>query len=300
MRPSRRDQPSIHKPVLTREVLTGLALEPGLCVVDATIGAAGHSRQILEQIRPGGRLIGVDRDPMMLHIAAHILKAPQPDVVLQQSSYVALPDILAEHRITHVDRVLADLGLSSDQLADHSRGFSFDAEGPLDLRFDTTRGLPASELLRSLSAVDLAHILEEYGEEPNSRRIADSIIRARQQKEIRTARQLADVVAGAVPLRKRGDRHPATRVFQALRIAVNDELRHVAQLVGDILPRVLVRGGRAAIISFHSLEDRLVKQVFRDRSIWEAVTPKPVTASSAERRQNPRARSAKLRVAIRV
>ncbi|MGD9858240.1 MAG: 16S rRNA (cytosine(1402)-N(4))-methyltransferase RsmH [Planctomycetaceae bacterium] len=299
MRPSRRDQFAIHQPVLSREVLELLALEPGLCVVDATIGAAGHSRQILEQIRPGGFLIGIDRDPMMLQIAARELGAPQADVTLKQSSYVALPDILAERQISRVDRVLADLGLSSDQLADDTRGFRFDADGPLDLRFDVSTGEPAHALLRSASAEELLRIFREYGEEPHSRRIADAIVERLRHTPIQTARQLAEIVVEAASGRRGMGKHPATQVFQALRIAVNDELRHVAELVNVILPQAVVSGGRAGVISFHSLEDRLVKQAFRNKALWQPVTAKPVTASSVERRQNPRARSAKLRVAVR-
>ena len=299
MRPSRRDQSAIHQPVLAHELRELLALEPGLRVVDVTVGAGGHSRQILEQIRPGGLLIGVDRDPMMLQFAGKELGVPANDVILVQSSYVAIPEILAEQQIAGVDRVLADLGLSSDQLADESRGFSFHAEGPLDLRFDASTGETAAELLQRASAEELRRIFREYGEEPFSDRIAEAIIKSRRRTPVHTAQQLADLVTETVPRRRESAKHPATLVFQALRIAVNDELQQVSELVGLILPRVVVSGGRVAIITFHSLEDRIVKRAFRDKSVWQPVNTKPVTASSVERRQNPRSRSAKLRVAVR-
>ena len=300
MRPPRRDPFPTHQPVLPHEVLDLLDLRPGLKVVDATVGAGGHSRDILERLQPGGLLIGIDRDPMMLELASRTLGLPHPNVVLHQSSYVELPNILAEHEIDGVDRILADLGLSSDQLADTSRGFSFEADGPLDLRFDTSTGSPASELLANRSAEDLSHIFDEYGEEPFSRQIATDIVNSRRQTPIQTSRDLAAVVESAIPGRARTSRHPATRVFQALRIAVNEELQHVADFVDRVLPNALVPGGRAAIITFHSLEDRVVKRAFRNREIWQPVTSKPVTASSVERRQNPRSRSAKLRVAVRL
>ena len=300
MRPPRRDPFPIHQPVLPHEVHDLLDLRPGLKVVDATVGAGGHSRDILERIQPGGLLIGIDRDPMMLELASRTLGLPHPNVVLHQSSYVELPNILAEHEINGVDRILADLGLSSDQLADTSRGFSFEADGPLDLRFDTSTGSPASELLASRSAEDLSHLFDEYGEEPFSRQIATHIVNSRRQTPVQTSRDLAAVVESAIPGRARTSRHPATRVFQALRIAVNEELQHVADFVDRVLPNALVPGGRAAIITFHSLEDRLVKRAFRNREIWQPVTSKPATASSVERRQNPRSRSAKLRVAVRL
>ena len=300
MRPPRRDPFPIHQPVLPHEVLDLLDLRPGLKVVDATVGAGGHSRDILERLQPGGLLIGIDRDPMMLELASRTLGLPHPNVVLHQSSYVELPNILAEHEIDGVDRILADLGLSSDQLADTSRGFSFEADGPLDLRFDTSTGSPASELLANRSAEDLSHIFDEYGEEPFSRQIATDIVNSRRQTPIQTSRDLAAVVESAIPGRARTSRHPATRVFQALRIAVNEELQHVADFVDRVLPNALVPGGRAAIITFHSLEDRVVKRAFRNREIWQPVTSKPATASSVERRQNPRSRSAKLRVAVRL
>lgn len=300
MRPPRRDPFPIHRPVLPREVQELLDLSPGLIVVDATVGAGGHSRDILEHIQPGGLLIGIDRDSMMLNFATRALGVPHPNVALHQSSYVELPGILAEHKISGVDRVLADLGLSSDQLADVSRGFSFESEGPLDLRFDTSSGIPASELLAISSTEELSHFFSEYGEEPFSDQIAAAIVRGRRSSPVQTSRDLAALVESAIPRRAHSGKHPATRVFQALRIIVNQELQHVAEFVEQVLPEAIVPGGRAAIITFHSLEDRLVKRAFREKTVWRSVTTKPVTASSVERRQNPRSRSAKLRVAVRI
>ncbi len=287
-------QPPVHVPVLLGPVLDNLDLQAGLVVVDGTVGAGGHARHILERIQPGGRLIGLDRDPMML---AHAWQAlTQPDVQLVHASYAELGRALEGLGLAFVDRVLVDLGLSSDQLADAGRGFSFDADGPLDMRFDMSHGPTAADLINRSPEAELARILYEYGEERHSRRIARRIVA---QRPIRTAAALADLVRRAVPPQRGRQRiHPATRVFQALRIAVNDELGALQTLLHDELPRVLRPGGRAVVISFHSLEDRLVKQAFRDRDRWENLTRKPVVADEAELRANPRSRSAKLRAAV--
>ena len=303
MRPPRRTSSAVHIPVMRAAVLKSLDLRPGLTVVDATVGAGGHAVEILSQINPGGTLIGVDRDPMMLAHAATRLESTSgsntAQVHLSQGSYVTLPDILDTMQADHVDRVLADLGLSSDQLADDERGFGFDADGPLDLRFDTSINEPAFRLLESRSVEELATLFREYGEERHSNAIARLLVSRRRQSPIRTACELAQAVEAALPQRPRQRTHPATRVFQALRIAVNQELEHVAEFVDNVLPDVLQPGARAAIITFHSLEDRLIKNAFRRRNLWEPVTRKPMTATPAEQRQNPRSRSAKLRVAVR-
>lgn len=295
--PSRSPR-SVHVPVMLREVLQQLDLHPGLVVADGTVGAGGHSQKIWERIQPGGRLIGTDRDAMMLRWAREAL--PDPAVILQQGSYVELPTVLAGLELDGVDRFLLDLGLSSDQLEDRERGFSFRAEGPLDLRFDTRQGLSAADYLATATAEQLADDFHNFGEEHHSRQIASYLVEHRGQSPVRTAKELADAVTACLGNKaSNSERHPATRVFQALRIAVNAELQHVQQGVEEIGPQIVRPGGLMAVITFHSLEDRLVKQAFRDKRIWEDLTPKPLVASPAEVRINPRSRSAKLRVARR-
>lgn len=288
-----------HIPVLTAEVVHYLDPRPGQTIVDATVGAGGHSRLLAERVGPAGRIIGLDQDPEMLRVAEQRLRGLP--VVLRHRSFDELPDVLREERIGAVDGVLSDLGFASDQLADPARGLSFQGDGPLDMRLDPTRGEPASALLRRLPERELADILWRYGEERYSRRVARKIAEMRERESIATTGQLAELVRSCVP-RPRGHRHvidPATRVFQALRIAVNDELGALQRLL-DALPDCLKPGGRVVIISFHSLEDRLVKQAFRKSpGLFKELTRKPVPASVEEVRSNPRARSAKLRAAVR-
>jgi 16S rRNA (cytosine1402-N4)-methyltransferase len=215
-----------------------------------------------------------------------------------QGNFCDLPEILVELGVEAVDGILLDLGLSSDQLADSERGFSFSATGPLDLRFDPTRGKPAWRMLQRISAEHLADLIYQYGEERYSRRIARAIVERRQDEPIETAADLAELVRRCVP-RSRHDRiDPATRTFQALRIAVNDELKSL-EIALRRLPDCLRPGGRLAVISFHSLEDRRVKEAFRDDQRLTVLTRKPLTPSDAETAVNPRSRSAKLRIAVR-
>ena len=291
------DQPdaTVHIPVMPREVIELLDLSPGLVVVDGTVGGGGHSRLILEQIGSAGMLVGLDRDNSMLARARQ--KVSGDNCRLVQSSYADLPDVLRDLAIDTVDRVLVDLGLSSDQLADRSRGFGFAAGGPLDLRFDPSQGQPAGELLQSAGADRLEQIFRDYGEDPNAARIARAIVEQRRREPVRTAEALADLVSATVGRGGRSGTHPATRVFQALRIAVNEELDHLQRFLDTTLPDCLRPGGRAVVITFHSLEDRIVKNAFRDRGRWELVNRKPMTASAAEIRRNPRSRSAKVRAA---
>ncbi len=285
---------AVHVPVLLHEVLELLDLRPGQTVVDGTVGAGGHACEIHQRIQPGGRLIGLDRDPMMLAHARSVL--PADGVELVQSSYAELMTVLTERGIPAIDRLLVDLGLSSDQLDDAARGFRFDSEAGLDMRFDASRGRPATELVNTLPEDALADILYQYGEERLSRRIARRIV---ERRPLRTAAQLSDAVCSAMPKGRAWSRiHPATRVFQALRIAVNEELEQLRTLLDRELPAALAPGGRAVVISFHSLEDRMVKQAFRDRTRWESLTRKPVTAGESELQTNPRSRSAKLRAAV--
>lgn len=296
--PDPSSQPSrkhVHIPVLLREVLSALELRPGLTVVDGTVGAAGHSRIILEQIQPDGTLIGLDRDSLMLGYAAQFVGGER--VHLKQRSYSELPDVLKELSIGPVDRILVDLGLSSDQLADRSRGFGIQAGGPLDLRFDTRQGVSAAEYLYTVSAKELTDAFREYGEEPLAERIANAIVDRRRTHPVATSEDLADLVRKIKGVR--GDTHPATQVFQALRIAVNREFDHLRQFLDEVLPACLAPGGLAAVITFHSLEDRLVKETFRETARWDNLTKKPLVASPAEIRLNPRSRTAKLRVARR-
>ncbi len=290
-----------HVPVLLREVERALELCPGLIVVDGTVGAAGHSKMIADRIGSAGRLVGLDRDPMMLAFAAQALAELQ-NVTLKQASYVELPEVLSGLGVAGVDRVLLDLGLSSDQLADESRGFGFRVDGPLDLRFDTRRGQSAAEFIRTAGEVELERVLREYGEDPASGRIARFLAARAASEPITTGVQLAEAVAACMNVQRRdaGDKHPATRVFQALRIAVNDELGHVARGLEESVFRSLKPGGLAAVITFHSLEDRIVKQEFRRTERWENLTSKPIVATHQEQRFNPRSRSAKLRVARKV
>lgn len=281
---------------MVREVLRWLDLRVGMIVADGTVGAGGHSAAILPLLRPGGRLIGLDRDPMMLAHAARAVAGEDVDLV--HSSYADLREVLDRLGIATVDRVVLDLGLSSDQLSDEDRGFSFRAEGPLDLRFDISRGRSAAHILATADTAELSRVFRVFGEEPHADRIAERIARTRSSNPVRTAIDLAELVEAAVPNSgRRGDIHPATRVFQALRIAVNGELDELRRVLDETLPACLAPGGRAVVISFHSLEDRMVKEAFRNRDCWRDLTPKPIAPTPSEHRINPRSRSAKLRVA---
>lgn len=284
-------------PVLLDEALELLAPASGDIVIDGTLGGGGHARALLERIGERGLLIGLDRDAAALARAEATL--PRERVRLAQANYCDAPEALEQLGIKEVDKILLDIGLSSDQLADAERGFSFQSEGPLDLRFDTSEGEPAARLVNRLSESHLADLIYQYGEERHSRRIARNIVAARREAPIETSRQLAEIVRRSVPRSRDSERiDPATRTFQALRIAVNDELKSL-EIGLRRLPDVLKPGGRIGIISFHSLEDRRVKEAFRDDPRLEVLTRRPVQASETEIAANPRARSAKLRVAQR-
>jgi len=297
--PSEIDLRAVHVPVLMREVLAQMQLQPGMIVVDGTVGAGGHSREILRQLGPQGRLIGLDRDPMMLGHAAK--QVAGENVSLCHASYVELPAVLKKLGISGVDRILLDLGLSSDQLSDASRGFSFSSQGPLDLRFDVTQGQSAAEALALWSSQELEQAFAEFGEEPLARPLAEFLVKRRGAHPIRTGADLATAVAECPAFRRQGpsDKNPATRVFQALRIAVNQELDHVQRGISSSCFEALKTGGMLVVITFHSLEDRLVKNEFRRREHWENLTNKPVVGTPQEQRFNPRSRSAKLRAAIK-
>jgi 16S rRNA (cytosine1402-N4)-methyltransferase len=289
---------SVHIPVLLSAVVEGLEPKPGMVLVDGTLGGGGHSRALAERIAPGGLLIALDRDPAAIDAGERFLKGLA--VRLVQANFCDLPEVLDAVGTARVDGVLLDLGLSSDQLADADRGFSFNSDGPLDLRFDTTAGTPAWRLLERLSAEHLADLIYEFGEERFSRRIARAVIERRRDNPVRTSRDLAELVSRCVPRSRDTDRiHPATRTFQALRIAVNDELKSLDIALRRI-PDCLQPGGRLAIISFHSLEDRRVKEAFQNDMRLKALTRRPIRADEAETATNPRSRSAKLRIAERV
>lgn len=288
--------PTQHVPVLAHEVLEWLSPVAGQTFVDGTLGGGGHSRLLAEAVGPSGLVIGLDRDPGAVERTSAAL-AGLPFRALK-ANYGDLPELLRELNIDAVNGILLDLGLSSDQLADHERGFSFQSEGPVDLRFDPTRGEPAWKLIERLSPEHLADLIYKYGEERYSRRIARRIAEVRRRTPIHTAAQLARVIRESVP-RSRNERiDPATRTFQALRIAVNEELKWL-EVALRRLPDCLKPGGRLVIISFHSLEDRLVKEAFRNDVRLEVKTRRPVRPSEQEIETNPRSRSAKLRVAER-
>lgn len=284
--------PARHVSVLPAEVLHYLAPQPGQLLADCTTGVGGHSRLIAERVSPGGRVLCLDQDAAMLAVARPRLEGLP--VTLVHAGFDQLPRVLKEHGIDRLDGVLADLGICSDQLDDAARGLSFGQEGPLDMRMNPDEQEPASELVNRLSERDLADVIWRYGEERFSRRIARRIVETRKRAPIETTAQLAALVRQCVPRGKGID--PATRTFQGLRIAVNDELGSLNRLL-SALPEVLRPGGRAVIISFHSLEDRPVKQTFRNHDVWDELTRKPVTAGDDETAANPRARSAKLRAA---
>ncbi len=293
----------VHQPVLVREVLEYLAPRSGQTILDCTLGAGGHSVAILPRLLPGGRLIGVDRDATALKRARLRLNEFEPQVRYLHANFSELPGALAKPRLLPVDGLLADLGVSSVQLETPERGFSFLHEGPLDMRMDTSRGTTAAALLARLPERELAELLWRYGEERLSRRIAKRIVMTRRLMPIQTTTQLARVIAEASPARAGALRiHPATRTFQALRIAVNDELGSLRALLAA-LPTLLRPGGRAVLIAFHSLEDRLIKHAFRrgaEDGWCRVLTKKLVGPSEGELEANPRARSAKLRAIERI
>ena len=303
----------IHIPVLFQAVLDGLQIRPGGRYIDATVGGGGHAAGILAASSPNGRLLGLDRDPAAVEAAAAQLVSYTERVVLVHNSFTRLAEIARACDFVPADGILLDLGLSSLQLADPARGFAFMSEGPLDMRFDPTTGGPtAADLVNELSAEELATLLYQYGEERQARRIAEAIVAA---SPLHTTRELAAVVERATG--RRGRIHPATRTFQALRIAVNDELAALEAVLPQAV-EVLAPGGRLAVISFHSLEDRLVKRFLRresrdclcppeslictcdHRATLRVITRKPVRPTADEIAANPRSRSARLRVAERL
>jgi 16S rRNA (cytosine1402-N4)-methyltransferase len=291
-----------HFPVLVEEVIEFLNPHPHGIYVDCTLGGAGHALKILERSSPTGRLIGIDRDEEAIEEAHKRLKPYEARTTIIHGNFSELGEILRGLNIGKVDAILLDLGVSHHQLIDGERGFSFQSEGPLDMRMDRTQGEPASKLINTLSQGELERILRRYGEGRWARRIAKAIVRYRQKNPILTTTQLRDIILSAV-LKPPRRIHPATKAFQAIRIAVNDELNNLGKVIRDGIPLVK-SGGRLCIISFHSLEDRIVKETFRQYqkppALIAIVTKKPISPSRGEISENPRARSAKLRVAERV
>jgi len=287
-----------HVSVMPGEVVEALDPSRGGVFVDATAGGAGHSLALLSA-SPELRLIACDRDPLAVRTAQSRLAQFGERAQCVHASFDQIPERLAALGISQIDGILADLGLSSQQLADAERGMSFRSSGPLDMRMDPTRGETALELIERLSQDELANVIYELGEERRSRRVARCIKQAFEAGELKDTLELRRAVVRAVGPRRLGGVDPATRTFQALRIAVNGELDQLISLL-DVAKRLLLPGGIAAIISFHSLEDRLVKRAFLDRSSWHRLNKKPVLAGETELAENPRARSAKLRAAMRV
>jgi 16S rRNA (cytosine1402-N4)-methyltransferase len=285
---------TIHIPVLTEEILDGLNPSDGKVIVDGTLGGGGHTARLLERVGAAGRVIGFDRDPLAVEETNSRIDDSRLTAVC--ANYADMPEYLAELGIESVDGILLDLGLSSDQLADRERGFSYQSDGPIDLRFNPLVGEAASRLVNRLSEKHLADLIYQYGEERLSRRIARKIVAIRQHEKIETSQQLAKIVRSCVPRSKNHQIDPATRTFQALRIAVNDELKWL-RVAMDRLPKLLPAGGRLAVISFHSLEDRIVKHALVADDTMQVLTKKPIMAGEAELVENSRSRSAKLRVA---
>ncbi len=291
------DDQTVHVPVMLTEVLHWLDVAPGKLIADGTVGGGGHARAIAAAVQPAGRVLGVDRDERAIQRATS--RCDGYPVTLALASYDELPEVVQQTGFGPLQGIVLDLGFSSDQIADRDRGFSYLLDGPLDLRYDTRWGEPASQWLAQRSEREIADVIYQYGEERFSRRIAKRIVETRKSHPIRTSGQLADLVRSCVPRSKNHRIDPATRTFQALRIAVNDELAILERALRRI-PDLLVPGGRLVVMSFHSLEDRIVKQAFRDDPRLEVLTKKPLQAQPLELEQNPRARSAKLRAAVRV
>ncbi len=304
-----------HKPVLLQECLDALQIKPDGVYVDGTLGRAGHSSEIVRRLTAGGRLIALDRDETALTAARERLGEHMDRVTLVHSNFSRLDEVLRELGVEAADGMLFDLGVSSPQLDDAQRGFSYKQDAPLDMRMDASAPLTARELVNTASYEELRRILFEYGEERYAPQIAKTICAARESRPIETTLELAELIRGAMPAKAlREKQHPAKRSFQALRIAVNDELGELGPML-DAAQAHLKPGGRLAVITFHSLEDRIVKQKFKEFATgctcppefpvcvcgktpkMRLVTRKPIVSDETELSENPRARSAKLRVA---
>ena len=294
----------IHIPVMPKEALEFLNLPKGGVAVDGTLGLAGHASLMAEALGPHGHLIAIDRDSASLGLAQKKLVSLELKIDLLQGNFSKLDAILAGLKVSAVDGILLDLGISSLQLDDAGRGFAFRLDGPLDMRMDADKeGISAADLVNTLKEEQLEKIIWEFGEDRFARRIAAAIVMHRAKAKITTTKNLADIILRALPKGyTRGRIHPATRTFQALRIAVNEELEALS-LGLDVCFRMLKKGGRMCVISFHSLEDRLVKNKFKSLSLEQEgiiLTKRPLIASDEECSSNPRSRSAKLRAVERI
>jgi len=309
---------AFHKPVMVGEVVASLRCRPGTIYVDGTVGGGGHAAAILENTAPDGLLVGIDADGDAIREAGKRLARFGNRKILVKGNFADMEPILAHMNIGNVDGILLDLGVSSHQLDTADRGFSFALDAPLDMRMDRSRGVSAYDLIHTLSADEMERIIREFGEEKMAGRIARAIVENRNASPLRTTSDLAGVVVRALPRRREFARiHPATKTFQAFRIAVNDELTGLQRAVTSGIDR-LKEGGRFSVISFHSLEDRIVKNLFREgekgclcppdlpvctcgrKPTLKLLTRKPVVPGEEEIRENPRARSAKLRTAERI
>lgn len=300
MRPGLAEPSQPHVPVLCDEVIDLLQPRDGGLYVDGTLGLGGHTQAILERSTPAGRVIGFEWDAEALARAQERLAPYQDRLRTVQASYADLLAELAALNVERIDGLLVDLGVSSLQLDRAERGFSFRTDAPLDMRMDRRNPVTAASLVARLSAEQLADMFYHYGEERQARRIARFLVEAREAEPVTTTGRLAEIVAAAVPRKFHPPRiHVATRVFQALRIAVNTELDNLVRLL-ETAPAVLAPGARIAVIAFHSLEDRIVKQAFAGNPAYRVLTRRPIEPQPAETQKNPRARSAKLRVAERV
>ncbi|OGG44277.1 16S rRNA (cytosine(1402)-N(4))-methyltransferase [Candidatus Kaiserbacteria bacterium RIFCSPHIGHO2_01_FULL_48_10] len=287
-----------HTSVLLNETVTGLSLKKGTTVVDATVGTGGHAEKIAESIGEKGTVLAIDADSASLERSQKRLTDSPAKIIFVQGNFRNLKKIAHEAGIESAEGIVFDLGWHAEQLAS-GKGLSFNADEPLLMTLSLPAGITAKDIIANWEEEDIATLLREYGEERFAGRIARVIVESRRRHSIETSKQLADVVSSAVPtFYRRGRIHPATRTFQALRIAVNDELNALTEGLADALS-LLSSGGRIAVISFHSLEDRIVKQIFRkaeDEHRGRRITKKPIVPTSEERAKNPRARSAKLRI----
>jgi len=295
----------LHVPVMLQEVLDYLKLEPGQIIVDATLGTGGHSLEILKRITPGGRLVGIDRDENSLVICRQRLMQFKDNTEFVHANFADLDQVLANLDIEKIDGIVFDLGISSYQLQDAQRGFSFQEEGPLDMRLDKSSYICAYDLVNNLNENEISQMLWNFGQERWHNRIARLLIQERRNEPISTTKQLANLVMRAIPVRYRRSYyriHPATRTFQAVRIAVNRELEILGNAIRKAVD-ILGKQARICVISFHSLEDRVIKHTFRAlkaEGLIDIITAKPLTPSFSEIEVNPSSRSSKFRVAERI